>query len=177
MNRFDSVLSMETLASQVKGSALKSAIKNIPKQLINLSLIDLEKSFIPTDLDRIIKNDFWSEYQRARAVNKKMDLNNVYKENCSYTHWYSNIIGNPMRLLWILSPLNELTSEITSIKYLILSGAKEILDLPISDENGTLDYKVMEAKFNIFRALLDIGEVCRYNSGNSWGMNPVCKSS
>jgi|GEM_PF-3572735 len=165
MNRFDSALSIESLALQIKGAAFKSAIRKIPREFIKQELKDLELMASPTDLDRLIKQSFWDEYQRSKGIDKKMELKNVYEDNCSYTHWYSNILGNPLKLAWILSPLNELMSSLAPLKFQILNGARKILDLPISDENGVLDYKIIEAKINIFKCLLEIDESCRYKPG------------
>lgn len=165
MNRFDVALSIGSLSKEVKGAAFKNAVAKIPTDFLELTVSQLEKIFKPTELERVIKNSFWDEYLRAKMLDSKMDLKRVYGPNCTYTHWYVNILGNPIKLLWILAPMNDLKPEILKLKHSILEGAREILDLPICDENGSFNYKVMDAKYNLFKTLLDLDESCRYNSG------------
>ncbi|MDA9189508.1 hypothetical protein N9O57_00860 [bacterium] len=164
MNRYSSILSIKALSREVKGAAFKNAVTKISIESLVISPNDLNKLISYTKLDERLKDAFWNEYSRAKEINEKMDLKNVYGELCSYTHWHTNILGNELKLLWILSPIRELSSEILSLKYSILREMKRILDIPISDKNGVFDYQIMEAKFNIFKSLLDVDKSCSYNS-------------
>lgn len=78
---------------------------------------------------------------------------NVFKGVCSYGHWHRNILGNPVRVAWLMTPLTEQTTVQFAAKDQLINDIREILKIPISNKMGKPDGTVINAKIRLFGAL------------------------
>lgn len=140
------------IASQVSGVAFKRAVSKIRKDTLRKSATELEYYFEPTATDFNLKANLWNEVFKRYNNPAPIDPRSIYEGTCSYTHWYNNILGNPTRLAWLVSPANCLQELIEHHCVLALSELREILDLDIK-KDGKYQYKIMDAKIRIFELL------------------------
>jgi hypothetical protein len=55
---------------------------------------------------------------------------------CSYQHWYHNILNNPIKLAWLLCPIQDYEQSLKPLLVQIAERYNEILNLDIYDEKG-----------------------------------------
>ena len=102
--------------SALKGVALKAALDRSVKYM-SLSINELESKVHLTEMDYFIKNAFWNEIRKydAGLVNE-LEPKQVYTGLCTYTHWFNNILGNPLKFAWLLSPVTEVAIGVREIR-------------------------------------------------------------
>jgi len=154
ISRYDTAISPETLAEQVKGAGFKNAVAKVPPHLFKLPEDLLETQLNPTAMDYEIKKAFWLEYQIAKTKNLKIDIGNVYKPICTYTHFYNNILNRPPKLAWILAPVSRVLYSLERFEDLILRNIFEILRMKNSYRNGGLNTRVASAQIKVFEVLM-----------------------
>lgn len=152
LNGYEPLICPQALAKKVKGSALSNSVAKAPKEILELSREELEFRFRPTNVDIILKQNFWLEILKRFNRPDKIDPKIIYEGVCSYTHWYNNFLGNPLRLAWLLSSGKNIDGLIEMHRILALEKIREILLKNIS-EDQKLNYRLIEAKIKIFGAL------------------------
>ncbi len=155
IGRFDTAITPRSLAEQVKGAAFKNAVMKVPEELFKKTEEQFCSLVSLTPMDYRIKESFWQEYARARLSSRKMDTKNIYGHICTYTHFYNNLLHNPNKLAWILSPIRGIPESLDSFKSLILNTIHELLMTENHYKNGRLNLGLIKEKIHIFRILTE----------------------
>lgn len=165
IGRYDTVLSPETLAQQVKGAAFKSAISKVSPHLFKQPENLLETQINPTAMDFELKRSFWIEYQKARLQNRKMEIKNVYKQICTYTHFYNNVLNRPSKLAWLVAPISGILSCLEGFQDVILNNIFEVLKMDNCYKNGAPNLRVIAAQVKVFEAFNKFCPKCSSYNG------------
>lgn len=123
----------------ITAPSLASAIQNIPESLLSLDYEELEELARPTEKDRLLKISLQGEIDRALTRGEAILNSNIVRGICNITHFNRNILTNPNKLAWMLTPSPkeemrlQLYSEVADLRL------KEILNSDITTSTGRLD--------------------------------------
>lgn len=93
-----------------------------------------------TDIDHLLKSRFWDLVEESVTNGEKVPLASLHAEICTYTHFYQNVINNPYKLCWLLTPnAEEHRAKVRAIENLAFKKIRKILSLPLWKKNGELD--------------------------------------
>jgi hypothetical protein len=122
-------------------------IKEIPPELFQLEPKELEKLTPKKEFtltDSRLRTAFWIEYGRSQEVMKNMRMDNVYGGICTAPYFYQTVLLDKVRLAYILQPPTNYNIAMEEALHLGVDRLREILDLPIIDENGKPNPKVAD---------------------------------
>lgn len=121
------------------GRSLKTALARIPTMLFTLPLYNLEQSAKPTDVDHFIKEQFW-ELVLGRPIKfrKKYRVSELYSDICTYTHFYNNILGNPVKFAWVLRAKFNQSTDFKYTNQRLLRQIEQCIENPIRNKRGEL---------------------------------------
>jgi hypothetical protein len=165
------------LAEAAPGFELTIWDKENPRSLVNIVWVDmqrvierakhdcrdllilperkLKKKVDPQPLDDMIRLRFWQEYDRAQMVGGKMMLKDIIRGICSVDYFQEHTCKDPGKLAWLILPLAGYITRMESSLYIALDEMEDILRLPILDENGIPNTKLIAEKVKLFQ-LLDV---------------------
>lgn len=145
------------IAERVKGAAFKNAVAKVPDSLLKTSLCDLERTFVPTNTEIELKSRFWSIVVRSGSV-EKLDPKEIYRNVCTYTHWYNGILQSSLKLCWLLKP-SEQIKELALVELNDwIHSAKQILSLEETADNGGINTSIVRSKIRVFEIILRMKE-------------------
>ena len=110
---------------------------------------DMRLRVKPDQKDDKLRLNFWDEYNYASAAGKRMSSVAVLRGVCSAAQFYSVIVPNRRRMMWMLSQPESYACTMRNILHRATDRLLEIVSLPIVDANGKVDTKVV---VNILRA-------------------------
>lgn len=128
----------QKVAEFVKNAAFKKAFKKVPRELWAIDADLLRRKTNPTATDRLLKNALWNEIRVCAVERTDVRLDRVYAGICTYQHWYHNVINNPLKMAWLLSPANELGLRPEHFVGPLLERLVEITKAPILKADGSL---------------------------------------
>lgn len=132
----------ETLVEMVSSRAFKNAVKRVPEKCWGYRGQELTTMVRPTETDKALKGAFWNEIRLACALTgNQVDITRVYAGLCTYTHFYNNILGNPLKLAWLLAPSLDLKVAARSLLLPAMDRLHKLLELDIIKPNGQIDTK------------------------------------
>ena len=105
----------------------------------------------PDERDERIRLSFWDEYNNATAMNRKMGIQRLLDNVVSWEGWTTYYEPDDIKMLWIFTPPR---SYAQSMKYILHLGTErllEIMSLPIIDNRGTVDSKVVTQILKAFQ--------------------------
>lgn len=107
-----------------------------------------------TSTDYRIRERMWNLLAKI-GYDRKIKSSELHKGICSYTNFYNNILSNPVKVAWLFAPLKDLDAKMQIHKSVLISKLKDILELPIRNENGKFSYRnidqILRASTLIFR--------------------------
>jgi hypothetical protein len=153
----------------------KRVALDIPPDMLAQTPQQLRRKLNPNDMDEQLRLAFWDEYFLAMDNSRMIRMDAVYGRVCSREHFYKNIVGNADRFLWILQPPEEYMLKMRGLLEIGLNRFAEILQLPIVNDRGAADTKLIGQVVQIV-SLLDNrikGAVPQklYVEGKSYNMN------
>lgn len=96
---------------------------------------------------------FWDEFDRAgRLKLDVMDSYRIYDGVCSMNR-FKSLINDPLKLAWLLHPPMSYTLVLREISEMALHRQLEAMCLPIKDDKGRVNVKLIEAQLKIFQHL------------------------
>lgn len=155
MEKILNSLTIETMSHLVEGAAFKNALRKVDSRLLKLSTQELENQLHPTEVDYLLKNAFWHEIRKAAYNNQKVHPEDVFGGLCSYTHWFNNILNNPKKLAWLLSPCLDVRNGVNELKLWILQKVREILTLKLEDKDGNPNISVIKEVIKVSTLLFE----------------------
>ena len=119
---------------------MKELLEQMSSETRNLALSELESRLTITPVLGQLKMNFWKEYDRTLALDKKaMELYLVYSGVCTKQYFFSYVMHREEMLAWLFHPpTNYETATEEALTY-GLPKIRKILDAPIFKvkEDGT----------------------------------------
>lgn len=150
----DSVYSLINLVDDGLRDQLLEASQKRPELFGVDEAALLEQLGKPSNLDILLRESFWNEYDRAQAEGGRMVPAKVYTGIC-LKETYQRCVRNPSRLAYLVCrPLNR-TASLQAAYHRGMECVQRIFDLPLYDGEGKLNLKVAELQLKTFN-LVDI---------------------
>lgn len=124
-------------------------------ELFDISEARLKKKAKPEPQHTMLRLRFWQEYDIAQNGGRKMMLKDVTRGICSMEFWSRQVCTTPELVAYIITPPPSYLTKMQSMLDISLDGMTEILELPIKDERGKVDTRLIAEKVKIFQ-LLDL---------------------
>ena len=110
----------------------------------------------PSVSDNRIRLKFWMEYDECITnYNRAMNLKRIAAGTTSYEYFIIHFLKNCYRVAWMLMPPANYKSRMVEALDFGLDQMREILNLPLLDDDGKLDHKLAAMKITIFKMLDD----------------------
>jgi hypothetical protein len=106
-------------------------VKKIPLDIMALSEKEFIEKYNPDEIDFRLKLKFWDEWQLALLTpGGVVRLPGVYYGVCTREYFYGQIIKNPTRLAWMITPPTDYEVAMRELLYRGMSRLREIIQLP-----------------------------------------------
>ena len=128
-----------SLVALVEGEALAKAVKRVPRSLWEVDEAGLREKAKPTKTDYALRMALWNEFRLASRSGTRIIANRIYGGICSYQHWWSNVLGNPTKVAWLLCPLQDFETSLEPLLVRIAERYDEIINIDIYDAKGKPD--------------------------------------
>jgi hypothetical protein len=129
----------QSLVAMVEGDALEKAVKRVPKALWELGEAELREQAKPTRTEYALRMALWNEFRLASRNGTRIIASRIYTGICSYQNWFTNILGNPAKVAWLLCPLQDFEQSLEPLLARIAERYDEILNMDIYDAKGKPD--------------------------------------
>jgi hypothetical protein len=136
-----------------RSKALKSAFYKIPEDYFHFSPEEIEFKVNPTQVDFLIKSAFWNEVRVCMADSIPFSTKRICKGICSYQHLFHGIFNNPIKLTWLLLPLQETQAALSAYSILILNRLREILTADWKNTDGSINHSLVKTWLHILRTI------------------------
>lgn len=127
--------------------AVREAIDSLGSDLLGMTEKELE-ALTPhgswTVTDRRLRTAFWIEYGRAQDLGQHMNIGNVFNGVCSKPYFYSSVLKNKPRLAYLLLAPQDYRVAMEEALGFGVDRLREILEMPIFDENSKPNPKVAD---------------------------------
>jgi hypothetical protein len=139
---------------QVAPMSVTEKARAIPEEILEMPTVVLEKKFNLTDrlILKRLRTTFWMELDRAHANGAKFLLKSVYEGFCERQYFTKKVLGNSYALAYMLRRHGGYEAILEEMLIHGLEVQREILDLPIVDEEGRIDMKVLDIKNKIIES-------------------------
>ena len=113
-------------------------MSELTNDVLLLTEAELETKFRPTPADFFMRRNFWKKTEEAEAAGiEQIESASVYIGVVTRQYFYENILKNPLRLAWILSPIREHTQLIEEGFYFALKKVRdELLTMPVNEKTA-----------------------------------------
>lgn len=122
-------------------------------ELFTLTERQLKRRLDPDPVEARIRLRFWDEYARAQDKGRRLFLADCIRGICSNDYWKYNIHGRPEKIAWIITPPVDYITNMQELLYLGLEEFREILTLPIVNDMGKADSRLIAQKVKIVELL------------------------
>lgn len=135
---------------------LQQAASQVADDIWELSEDELSKQLevsgeVPTEYYRL-RIAFWDEYDRVqRMLESKLDVSRVTWGVCSVVTLMKWSRSNHLLLAWLLRPPPAYTLLLKEIHSLSLKNQLEVMKMPLTNERGNPNVKLIEAQLKIFQ--------------------------
>jgi hypothetical protein len=104
--------------------------------------------------DRMLRSQFWIEYNSVRTGQRKsMLINNIVGHACTRELFENHYIKNHIKCAWLCVIPVHYKNILNSHLERVARQMGAIIDLPLYDKNGKLDHKVANLQLNLFKTL------------------------
>jgi hypothetical protein len=121
--------------------------------LFQLSERRITRKADPDPLHRMLRIRFWQEYDVAQNGGRRMMQKDVTRGLCATEWWSRNINANPEMVAYIATPPPKYMMKMESMLDVALDNLMEIIELPIKDDKGKIDTRLISEKVKIFQML------------------------
>ena len=142
------------LLGLIEGEAFKKAVKRIPERLLAMSEDELRELSKPNQTDYALKCALWNEIRLADQAGAPFKASRIYGGICTQPHWSANVLGNPEKLAWLLSPIRDYGKMLEPLLAVMVERYWQILRTPFFDEKGPLP-AVMKAVLQLGKQIED----------------------
>ena len=142
-------------ANLFKSKALTNAIQKVPGELWLEKSSELLKLAKPTKVDRQIKERLLDLVLNEKT-NEPLQLSELYNGICTYTNFYNHLLSNPKKIVWLFDLTREVSEVYGSIKFQLSRKLRQIIELPIQNNNGRICHKNIEAIIRLTALVYDV---------------------
>lgn len=146
------------------GSRIREGINAIPPSYFEMEEAPLRRLAYPPSPDdppgtrtivpswaRKCRIAFWEEYDKCQRNNEEcMDSSAIYAEHCHRGEFYNKLVAHPARLALLLRPSAPYRLLLAELHELGLERMREVLDLPVTSDNGAPNVKLIDMQQRIF---------------------------
>ncbi len=143
------------LLEMIDCKALHKACQRVPAGLWELGAEDLDKIAKPTNTDKEVRFELWKGITNYVEKKDVIEGKYLYRNHCSYTHFWYGILQKPEKVVWLLAPVNALNTEIRNLISMSLDNLRKIILSPSEKKNGALDHRIMNLQVKIFMYLYE----------------------
>lgn len=122
---------------------LKKAAMEIPGHLLGMSAQTLRNKIKANSMDEQLRVSFWEEFLIASDNNQRMRIEAIYPRVCVREYFYKHFVDNPARFAYMLHPPAEYMLQMKSLLQLGLRRFEEILQMPLVNEKGVVNSKLV----------------------------------
>lgn len=129
---------------RIAGDALREAILNLPEEYQNKSEKEFYMAYRPGAMENRLRLSFWREYESSQESMTQLNVKKVYAGLCTKEYFYQKAIKNPVILGWMLIPPTDYAVLIEEALTFGIQRLREIMELPLVDENGKVNVKLCD---------------------------------
>jgi hypothetical protein len=132
----------------VYSDSIRTAIENLPEDLIYLTEESLRKQFNPSIKHYEVKRAFWDELVLAQDRKATMRTWRIYDGKFSKAHFYNNLVKNQLFMAWVITPLVSYEDKTKAALDKVTERYDELINMEITsvkrvkDKDG--EYKLIE---------------------------------
>lgn len=123
---------------------MREKLLRTPRHLISMDIEELRTHFYNGKIsttDHQLRNSFWKEFHNPDRGNGPIIMAKVVKGICSYGHFGSFFIGDPVRCAFLLKPISSDEKAFDEIGTLAVEKLRELVSLPYMDKEGHVNAK------------------------------------
>lgn len=133
---------------------MKTSADLIPQDIWEMDLDELEKVIAKTlKKDKRLRASFWSEYHAAVDENRRVIVDRFLSGVMNREFFYNHVLPDRYRLAYILTPLKSYTDSLRSMLQKLAEEVEQIIELPLVNSDGEMDYKAAELKFKMMQMI------------------------
>lgn len=125
---------------------LARVAREIPEAYRIMDETELVKLFRPTALDYALKKRLWAKFYDCESTGiYKMKNTDIFGEVCSGPYFYQDVITNPVRVAWLISPpIDTATLVEEAFHYSFQKIRDGVLKLPVTEKTAGHLIKVFQ---------------------------------
>lgn len=124
-------------------------IKDKMPRVLYCTESELRTYISPDERDERVRLAFWDEYNHSTHLGKKMSLAAFLHGTMSWEAWVTVYEPSDKKMMWVFCPPVSYATAMRNILHRGTERLMEIMNMPIVDENGKTDSKMI---VNILRA-------------------------
>jgi len=132
-------------------------LKDKPERHIKKALTEAigRDHFEDMHMMRLLRINFWEEYDRAAKRREIMLWPNVTHNICHMQVAKRLLVNYPMFVLWIICPLSGYLLQRKQLEYIAQERLLEILSVSPVQENGKVDSRLAKVQVEIYQNIQD----------------------
>ena len=121
-------------------------VQNIPPDLMLKDETELGKLFKPTPMHYAMKKQLWENFYECEKVGVyKLKATDIYAGICSNPYFYQELIKNPARVAWLVTPPIDTSSLIEeAFRYAFQRVRDDILSMPVTEKTAPILLKAFQ---------------------------------
>lgn len=143
---------------------IRAAILRTPIEFIEMDEADLVPRAFPkiqpgkaapkpTPIDCRIRTAFWIEYDRCQQHMLPMLMKNIYGGVCTQSYFQQHWLSSKYKTAWLLKPPTDYRIALEELLMYGVEEMREVMSLPLTDNQGRVNTKLAEVKFKIWQAV------------------------
>jgi len=145
---------MALVAGVSRGKALERALARVPKELLSLSELELERRASPSKCDRLLKANLWNLVRESWETGGTFRARDLHGDICTYTHLRDRVLSSPLRLAWMIGNRMLAQRPDESLRSIAVEQLYVLLQRPVV-RSGKVDYRQAELVLRVWVALHD----------------------
>lgn len=118
----------------------------IPDETWCLSEMDLSNKIHPTPTDFLLRKNIITILDKAqRSGSASLETKEIYNGICSRQWFYYNIMSNPLKIVWLLTPIQNAQDLLDESFYFCMKKVRdEVLTMPVTEKSAPIILKALE---------------------------------
>jgi hypothetical protein len=127
-------------------SRIMRAINELPPEYHLKDEAELGKLFRKTPMDYAMKKQLWTKfYEVEKAGTMRLKMVDIYGGVCSDPYFYNELIKNPARIAWLISPPIDNQAIIEEAYHFAFQKVRDgILNMPVTEKSAPTILKAFQ---------------------------------
>ncbi len=135
---------------------LRECVLELPEDLLMCEEGTLKLKAKPTPTDYALRVSFWREFERMMwRGSGKITCSSILSGICTDAYFYRQFITNPLKLAWMVRPMQTYQKEMEAILHRGTERLWELIEIPITNKKGQVDAKLAEVVLKTVKQLED----------------------